>query len=294
MRKIVVSDDFVGDPLTDVVADMEDPGELQYICISDFLKSEGFSYDSDLADLYRNEGFDRQTFGTMILDRVVELSPKTVDKIGEAEGLLQRGQILSRYRELLEHYGTPRPEMRYSTVGRLHPLPTQWHIIDEAGLPIEMPAYRYGYGPTPINADDFQTPVFKSAFDLYKWKPNEPPNDEQPWDQFAVDVPPGNPILTYFFGGDQYLACLRENYAEPSDRTRSELFALMSRIRKLFGEPQCGEILWYVDDDRYTFAAFSHFLSGSSMSPSFSDNAIRFFDAYFGSDGITAAGNPAQ
>lgn len=288
MEKIVVCDDFVGDPLTDVVADMEVSGELQYMRISDFLEREGFTYDSELADLCQSENSDRNTLETMILDRVIELSPKTVEQIGKAEGLLQRGQILSRYRELLQHYGTPMPDMRYSTVGKLHPLPTQWHIIDEAGLPIKTPTYRYGYGPTPIDTDDLQSPVFKSAFDLYKWKPNEPPEDEQPWDQFAVDVPSGNPILTYFLGADQYIACLREADAEPSDQTRVELLALMSKIRELFGKPQSGEILWYVDDGSYTFAAFSHFLSGASMTPSFAENARRFFDAYFESDDVAA------
>lgn len=271
------------------MADLDQGSEFKYLCISDFLEEEGFSYDSDIADLTREEPRIAGTSERRILDRVVELSPKTVDKIGKSDGALQRSQILSRYRELLEQYGTPAPKMRYSTIGRLHPLPTQWHIISQAGLPIETPTYIYGYGPTPIETTKLRSPVFKSAFDLYKWKANTLPADENPWDQFAADVPLGNPILTYFLGPAQYLACLREGDVEPSDETRAELFALMSKIRNLFGAPQCGEILWYIDDGRYTFAAFSHFLSGSSMIASFKDHAIRFLDVYFANDNMTLA-----
>lgn len=289
MEKIVVCDDFVGDPLTDVVAELSEVGEVRFLRISDFLEEEGFQYDNGRADLVRGESRIGGSSEKMILDRVVELSPKTVDKISGADNALQRGQILSRYAELLAQYHTPVPEMRYSTVGKLHPLPTQWHLIKNAALPVETPSYVYGYGPTPIETSDMRSPVFKSAFDLYRWKANEPQKDEQPWDQFAADVPVGTPVITYFLGAAQYTASLREFDGNVPDEARDELFTLMSKIRHLFGAPQCGEILWYVDKERYTFAAFSHFLSGCSMMPSFEEQAREFLDHYFTRDSMILA-----
>lgn len=286
MEKIVVCDDFLGDPLTDIAADLDYPGKPQFMLVSDLLEREGFRYDSQTATLLWDESGWEGGRNTKILDRVIELSPKTVDKIGKGEGLLQRGQILDRYDAVLKHYGTARPNMRYSTVGRLHPLPTQWHLVEQAALQVAIPKYRYGYGPEPIETDDFLAPVFKSAFDLYKWKPNEPAVDEQPWDLFAVDVPPGDPIVTYFLGDDQYIAPLRDGESRPTDEVREELFALMSKIAGIFGDPQCGEILWYVDDRSFTFGAFSHFLSGASMTPSFVENGKNFFDRYFSRDPV--------
>lgn len=286
MLNLIVCDDFVGDPLTDVAASLSEPGAPQFIRLSDFLKREGCYYNSDDATLCRHPvavGETHDGSPVRILDRVIEVSPKTVEVIGADEGLLHRGQILDRYQAILASHDTPQPEMRYSTVGRLHPLPTQWYLVERAGLPVATPVYRYGYGPTPIDTDDLSAPIFKSPFDLYKWKPNEPPDQEgELWDQFAVDLPAGVPVLTYFLGETRALHFLKEADELPPEHVCRGLFAQMAAVATLFGSPVAGEVLWYVDGENVTFAAFSHFLSGAAQTPSFAADAEAFFRSYFG------------
>jgi len=285
MPNVIVCDDFVGDPLADIAASLDGADTPEFILLSDFLDREGYYYDRDDATLRRRteslDDFD--DLPTMrILDRVVELSPRTVDVIGGENGVLQRGQILDRYRAILTRHKTPVPDMRYSTVGRLHPLPTQWYMVDHAGLPVATPVYRYGYGPTPIDTDDLAAPIFKSPFDLYKWKPNQPPEQEgELWDQFAADLPAGVPVLTYFLGETRALHFLKEVDVLPPEHVCRGLFVHMDAVAALFGNPVAGEVLWYVDGEDVTFAAFSHFLSGAAQTSSFAADAEAFFRSYF-------------
>lgn len=281
-QHLIVCDDFVGDPLTDIAAEIDGHGKPEYILLSDFLAQEGYTYDSDEADLELT-GSEPSASGFRILDRVVELSPKTVEKIGKGEGLLQRGQILARYQSLLAKYGVDTDGRRYSTVGHLHPLPTQWHIVDKANLGVTVPAYVYGYGPTPVDAGHLEAPIFKSPFDLYSWKAGDgPPDDELIWDQFATETPAGVPVLTYFLGSVRAMHVLKDSPDRPSQVTLRSLFDKMGDIAELFGHPLTGECLWYIDGKKIVFAAFSHFLSGAGKSETFKPNAELFFREYFG------------
>lgn len=281
MRNVIVHDDFTRDPLVEFVSSKENLKAPEAISISDFLSSHGVSYDPDNAVLRRSDAGKSPNSDIRILDRVVELSSATIERMGQGASLLHRGQVFDHYQSILAEHSAHRTQMRYSTVGRLHPLPTQWHLVREAGIAVRTPQYCYGYGPTPIDVKGLADPIFKSPFDLYGWSNRTPPPAGELWDQFVVDLPTGSPVLTYFLGEQRSMHVLKEGDTPLPVEQNETLFGLMEEISALFGSSATGEILWWVDGDETTFGAFSHFLAGAARTPCFGTHASEFLGHYF-------------
>lgn len=280
MKNLIVCDDFVTDPLAQAAAGLAEAGAPRVVLLSDFLSDQGFAFDALTGQMQRRSAAAPAPEPCRILDRVVEVSRKTVDVFDGGAGLLQRGQILACYETALhEHAAGPGANRQYATVGRLLPLPTQWHLIEQAGLGVSVPDYLYGYGPTPVDASGLERPVFKSPYDLYHWRPNEPePGDV--WDQFLVESPQGAPVLVDFFEDRFTVTALREGCEDIARDKAERLINLSQRAAEVFGAAH-GEVLWYIGDDKILFAAFSHFLKGAARTGAFTDHARDYLADFF-------------
>ena len=211
---------------------------------------------------------------------MVEVSQKTVVEFDGAKDLLQRGQVFACYEAVLNESGLSGADRQYSTVGRLLPLPTQWRLVGQAGLPVTTPRFLYGYGPMPVDASTLERPTYKSPYDLYHWRANQPEEEGEIWDQFVVESPEGAPLLVSFLGEDYAVNALRKGEEQIAQDVSATLVALSRRIAGLFGA-KLGEVLWYVNGAEIMFASFSHFLKGASLTPGFSIRAAAFLEDYF-------------
>jgi hypothetical protein len=273
MSTVLVLDDAVGDPLADVLMRFPLDG-LSIAQLSDFLKSNGVAYDEPTGRLVSHAnsvaGPDR------VIDRVVEISPLAIENLSGAKSSLQRGQVYAAYEELMATTETPDEGRQYTGLGKLVPLPTQWFIIAENLPHVATPSFRYGYGPEVINADGLHEPIHKSPFDLYTWKPNERVEGFI-WDDFIVSRPAGRPFLTYKLNDNVKIDALDGGGASPAHDDL--LMRLTVDVLDLFSA-RIGEILWFIEDDRPVFAAFSHFLAGAAKSSDFEDEARAYLRSF--------------
>lgn len=279
MHNLIVCDDFVADPLAQAAGELAGSNAPRPVKLSEFLQLQGFGFDAMTGQMQRQHR-PAGDWQARILDRVIEVSRKTVEMFDGGKGVLERGQIYACYEDALrEHAAGSGAARQYSTVGRLVPLPTQWHLIQQAGLGVSVPDYLYGYGPTPVDASGFTRPVFKSPFDLYHWRPDEAePGDI--WDQFVVESPQGAAVLVYFLGQRYCVAALRDGEKAIARDQASTLIALSQRVAQTFSA-EIGEVLWYVSGDEIVFAAFSHFLNGAPRTDQFPARARDYLSEYF-------------
>lgn len=140
----------------------------------------------------------------------------------------------------------------YGLCGDHLPLYLQWKQVKTLGLSIETPRYDYAFGVLPPATDGFTNTIYKSPFDLRAWRPNEPP--ERDWHTFVVEKPAGIPVVASVINTSVLLSKDLDQAIEQRLHTASR------SISQLFGSI-FGEVLFFVDDDRLTFAAFSHVLS---------------------------------
>ncbi len=272
MRVLLVHDDKVGDPIADVL--MKFPiKEVESVALSDFLKRCGVEMST--TDCTATVG-DLDGIYDRVIDRVVEVSPRTLEAFGGKGAGLQRGQVLAIYEQLLARTDPPDMGRQYSTLGKLLPLPTQWYLVNKSFPALRTPEFRYAYGPEIIDGQDMSSPIFKSPFDLYTWKPNERP-DKQAWDDFIVSRPSGIPVLSYKLNDEVIIESLQP--VSTLIPHTSLLRSATVEILQLFSA-RVGEILWYVTESDVTFAAFSHFLAGAAMSTEFSAQARVYLDSF--------------
>ena len=142
----------------------------------------------------------------------------------------------------------------YGLCGDYLPLYLQWKQVRALDLSLETPRYDYAFGVLPPATDGFANTVYKSPFDLRAWRPNEPP--EHNWHTFVVEKPAGLPVVATVVNKTVLLN--QELDQEREQRLRTASYA----ISRLFGSV-FGEILYFVDDDKITFAVFSHVTSDS-------------------------------
>jgi hypothetical protein len=279
MSKVIVCDDFQPDPLAQVALGLPSGKAPRVVMLSDFLDGNGFAFDPETGQMRRNAPA-REGGAQQILDRVVEVSQKTVAEIDGAKDLLQRGQVYACYEAVLNERGLVGAERQYSTVGRLLPLPTQWRLVGQAGLPVTTPRFLYGYGPMPVDTSTLERPTYKSPYDLYHWRANRPEEEGEIWDQFVVESPEGAPVLVWFLGDEYVVNALRKGEEQIAHDVSATIVPLSRRIAELFAA-NLGEVLWYVNGAEIMFAAFSHFLKGASLTPEFSTRAVAFLEDYF-------------
>jgi hypothetical protein len=254
----VVYDDAVGDPIVDVL--LKEPiSGVESIALSEFLGLCQVRVDPDLALLSEPSGQMHH-----VIDRVVEISSQTILRIGGGVDIT-RGQVFSVYESILATGVPLEPSRKYCSMGQLFPLPTQWELLRQSYPDLLFPQYIYGYGPENIDPSECVDPIFKSPFDLYSWRPNCRPEGNV-WDEFVVSRPRGRPIISYRVGSSTIVESL------DGDGIDSVLKALLTDLTKRVLQSfsaSIGEVLWFAEEGRVVFAAFSMFLAGAAKSPKF-------------------------
>jgi hypothetical protein len=266
VQTCLILDDKIGDPIADLL--LKRPiDDIQIIDLSRFLSECGVKSD--------NRG--RLSIGSSalrpvsVIDRVVEISPATVEAIGGPDTVLQRGQVFAAYQALISPVVELSVRRQYTCLGKLVPLPTQWHLVQKRLPQTHIPKFIYGYGPVKVDTTELLSPIHKSPFDLYAWKPNKRP-EGMPWDELVVDRPKGRPFLSFQLGGELIVEPLDGGSC---DNVHDMISPLFPTLLEVFAA-EIGEALWFVDGRSITFAAFSHFLAGAAKSARFEDATYAF------------------
>ncbi len=137
----------------------------------------------------------------------------------------------------------------YGLCGDYLPLYLQWKNVQTLDAAIETPRYDYAFGNLKPATEGFANTIYTSPFDLRSWQPNSPP--ERDWHTFVVERPAGTPVIATIINNTVMLS------QELAQETEQRLRSAGHSISRLFGSI-FGESLFFVDDDKITFAAFSH------------------------------------
>lgn len=272
----IVYDPLVSDAIVKLASEFDEFENLTLTTLEEFLERKSCRYDPKTGSLVFEENVQFDV--NMVMDRVIEVSNKSLENIDNNDNVISKGQVYQAYTKLLEL--NTDDNCQYSTAGYLLPLNSQWQIIKANGIPVDTPNYLHGYGPEIIDISSLKHPIFKSPFDYYRWKPNDRP-EGLAIDEFVVEKPAGVPVLSYFLG-DQISDPVVLNSAENISSESSLKIAKISlKIKELFLF-EVGEILWYVDADNITFAALSPFLNGASNQNGFRQSVKSYLEGYFG------------
>src|SRR4029077_15948437 len=202
MNVTVVRDDATPDALENLITSL-DGTSSSVIFLSEFILSNGYRYNGEngrFIPTARTDVHAGSLAPPMLLNRVVEISTYSCSRLADEISAPTRGLVSELYSRLLARYPQPYcPEISYSTVGKLVPLFTQWSMVTK-GIPgVRVPIFKYGYGPEKISAEDLANPIYKSPFNFYEWRPNDPPEGVT-MDTFVVDRPKGEPLLGMMCG----------------------------------------------------------------------------------------------
>ena len=140
----------------------------------------------------------------------------------------------------------------YGLCGNYLPLYLQWKQVSKLNLDLNLPRYDYAFGSLTPETQDFNNTIYKSPFDCRTWRPNSAP--EQYWHSFVVERPQGMPVIAIIAHDD----VLFNTDVEPKIAERLQDYSLV--LAHLFGS-RFGEILYFIDGELISFAAFSHIVS---------------------------------
>ena len=134
-----------------------------------------------------------------------------------------------------------------------------------------------------VDLSPLEAPILKPVNDFYTWKAADEAIklDESSWDVFAVDRPSGSPYLCWMLGETLTVDPLGES-CPPDTKLSDRLVSLSKHVRRIFGDALVGEILWFYDEgtENLVFAAFSPYLAGAALMPSFESEARDFLAGY--------------
>jgi hypothetical protein len=261
---IVVDDGFRSSAADLILATLTSQGPAELLELSSFLTKAGVTFDRASGYLVWDEATLRQSFpdynSRNICNRVISISKQTPRALDGNTGILPPAVVLDSFALVLRQFphvwGKPG---KYSAVGHLLPLNLQWQLFKSRVIDIATPNFAYGFGFARPDTNLFRQPIWKSPFDFYGWKPNE--REQSGIHPFVVDRPAGYPVLLYFVGESAEIFTIsgREQIQGP---VRMRIFDCVRALRGMF-EASMGEALFFVDEDRLTFAAFSHHLKTS-------------------------------
>lgn len=266
MITTVIIDKQYGDTAaTHIAAILSNRGGAEVVSLSDFLVEAGVNFDGNSGNLHWDQAVFHTQFpdapARRICNRVVGISMETVTALDEHQEVLSSNLVFHSYARILQEFaqvwGVPGI---YSPVGNLLPLNLQWHRFNTKISDIGTPRFVYGFGFQKVDVHDFQQPIWKSPFDLYGWKPAEELNVNR-IHPFVVDRPVGDPLVLYFAGDSAEVFALGPQ-RDVDERTKERLIQCTGEIKNMFGAFM-GEALFFADEKRLTFAAFSHYLKTS-------------------------------
>jgi hypothetical protein len=267
MTVLMVRDDAIPD-LDDVLLKSYGPEASQVCLLSEFISAHGYRYDSTAGRFVADQERSTNALPSkpcLLVNRVVEVSTQTCTTLADGSFLPMRGQVNHVYERILSRYDQPYSSVHcYSTTGKLVPLFTQWRMAKDKMPWLEVPEYRYGYGPEIIDTSGLRAPIYKTPFNLYDWRPNSPP-EGIPFDSFVVDRPKGDPLIAFFCGDHiamRWLADGRSVSAEIVEKLTNSV----RMIKEIFSA-FLGESLWFIDGENTVFACFSHRLSAAQRYP---------------------------
>lgn len=280
-RKLVcIVDDAAPEPLFDALQDLLGVDSVDVWPLSNLIRDAGIRFIEGRVEFSTQLHWPEGTLLSHILDRAVEITRATTKNAAQKTGLIYSsacsiGLVSSALQHILKKYqGWSVENCQYSTVGKVLPLHLQWLCVERALPDIKTPSYLYGYGPEVVNFADFENPICKSPFDLYSWKTVNN-LDKSALDKFIVERPKGSPVLSFCIE-DLIFVCDPSTGLELTDdriiqftRDVARLFCRTTRI---------AEILWFIDEDRVTFAAFSHKLFSAVRTKIFQNRADEFYN----------------
>jgi hypothetical protein len=261
---VIVDDEFRDTAAAHVASVLSSRGRADVVKLSVFLTEAGVKFHRESGNL----SWDKATFhgrfpdrsSHRICNRVVSISKGTPAALDGRQQILSPNLIFHSYAEVLKEFpqvwGVPG---MYSPVGNLLPLTLQWRLFSSKVRDIATPRFAYGFGFVKIDIHDFRQPLWKSPFDLYGWKPEE--IKQTRIHPFVVDRPIGKPVFLYFVGGSTEVFTLGPE-RRIDERINARLLQCVGPIKNMFGAFM-GEALFFADEDRLTFAAFSHYLKTS-------------------------------
>lgn len=272
---LLIDDSSYRDPLVEILRQQfVEQVEIQQIAT--WIENNGYSFDPRQGRLTQHQPPKDQPARALI-DRVSRVAPQTLAQIDGHTGLLFEGQVLAIHETILQQPPWIATQVLSASPMARQPLPVQWALIRQATPPvgaIATPEYQHGYGMERVSEHRFARPIHKSPFDLYQWRPNPKPTQEQDLihDHFIVNRPEGRPIMTWFVNDRVFI---QANTVSRDDEIRDvgdpdQLLTLTRHIQTLFGE-HMGEILWFMTAQTTTFAAFSAHCWTAQHQPMFRD-----------------------
>lgn len=156
--------------------------------------------------------------------------------------------------------------------GNRYSLPRQWEIIRRSNLSIETPSYYLGNMEFCTLQGNL---VYTTPFDFYYWKPNHDLIDDDK-SSFAFLKPSGKPVVACVIGDNiKIFSC------EDSDGISMRMSSLLMKntllISHLFNY-SIAEILFFVEEDNFTFGMISCVPYFSSKKKSFLENICHYFE----------------
>ena len=195
---------------------------------------------------------------TFLYDESLELNAELPFKVVQLESECIFRQLIDTKSKRSARTGL------YGLCGDHLPLYLQWKNVRSLELAVATPRYDYAFGNLSPNIEGFSNTIYKSPYDLRSWQPNEPP--ERDWHTFVVERPAGIPVVATILNQTVELTASLDPVMEDSIRTASR--TISRKFGSLFGE-----ILYFVDDDTVTFAAFSH-VTSNTLEPSAMDEIL--------------------
>lgn len=151
-------------------------------------------------------------------------------------------------------------------------MPRQWETIKSAKYPIAVPNYYLGNIEFCTLKGNL---VYTNPFDFYYWKPNHDLVDIENI-SFVFSKPSGKPVVGCVIGDNVKIFC-----CESSDEISIKMDFLLKKysllISRLFNHP-IAEILFFVEEDNFTFGMISSIPYASSKKDWFIENIIFYFE----------------
>ena len=267
MNGQIIVDDAHADTAAQMIASvMSKRGSFEIVRLSEFLFNSGVYFDEDSGYLRRQGQASKSSPEVdVICNRVVKISRQTVSTMDGQRNVLNPKFVLAAYAEALAAYPRVWGGLGTYPAGHLLPLNLQWRAVAARSRGLRTPKFFYGFGAQEVDVSGFQSPIWKSPFDVHSWQPT--PGAEGPeLHKFVVDRPAGDPLVMYFVGDTAEAFALKSPNEEVDSATKKRLNACVPVLRDAF-QAFMGESLFFVDGESLTFAGFTpHLLTATTHS----------------------------
>lgn len=270
MHTAIIIDEAYGDAAADSIkAVLSKSGTSEIRTLSEFLLDAGVHVDEESGYLTKHDVEFGRRYGDQyaVCNRVVDISEKTMSVLDGTRDILKPNFVLTAYAHLLQEMPKVWGALTPYPAGKSLPLYLQWRAFAAHVRDIETPRFAYAFGAEEPTIGEFREPLWKSPFDLYNWEVADGASRPDVH-AFVVDKPLGRPVVAYF-SGDVSDAFDLSLIGELDEAIKLRLTTCMTTIREAF-KSFMGESLFFIDEGRIVFGAFSQFLKTSVVHERFS------------------------